>query len=211
MHDATAVEPPNPRRHPLSLAVIRAGLPSLYEAALAIASALLLVLAFPNFDFWWLAWIGLAPLVLAAARARRALTALFLGMLWGTVFFYGTCWWLTYPMIHYGHVSAWLAYPLLVLPVVFASLFPGLACAAVSRTTLRFGSAAIFVAPLIWVAFDWLRYVITGQVWNAIGYSQAFHAQLIQPARWGGIYAVTFLMVMTSTAIIFACLKRTTL
>jgi apolipoprotein N-acyltransferase len=208
MHDAPAVEPPNQRRHLLSHSVVRAGVPSFFEAALAIASALLLILAFPNFDFWWLAWIGLAPLIFAVAKTRKALTAFFLGMLWGTTFFYGTCWWLTYPMIHYGNVPAWLAYPLLLLPVVFVSVFPGLACAALSRTILKFGSAAIFVAPLIWVTFDWLRYMVTGQVWNALGYSQAFHAQLIHSARWGGVYAVTFLIVMTSTAIIFACLRK---
>jgi apolipoprotein N-acyltransferase len=209
MHDAPAVEPPNHGRRPLSHSIIYASLPSFFEAALAITSALLLVLAFPNFDFWWLAWIGLAPLIFAVATTRKALTAFFLGVLWGSIFFYGTCWWLTYPMIHYGHVSAWLAYPLLLVPVVFVSLFPGLACTALSRTILRFGSAAIFAAPLIWVAFDWLRYVITGQVWNAIGYSQAFLPFFIQPARWGGVYAVTFLMAMNSTAVIFAFLRRT--
>jgi apolipoprotein N-acyltransferase len=209
MHDAPAVEPPNQGRQPLSHSVIRAGLPSFFEAALAIASALLLVLAFPNFDFWWLAWIGLAPLICAVAITRKALTAFFLGILWGTIFLYGTCWWLTYPMIHYGHVSAWLAYPLLLLPVVLVSLFPGLACAALSRAILRFGSAAIFTAPLIWVAFDWLRYVISGQVWNAIAYSQAFHPFFIQPASWGGVYAVSFLLVTGNAAIAFALIRRT--
>ena len=211
MHDAPAVEPPNQGRHPLSHSVIRAGLPSFSEAALAVTSALLLILAFPNFDFWWLAWIGLAPLIFAVARTRKALTAFFLGVLWGTLFFYGTCWWLTYPMIHYGHVSAWLAYPLLLLPVVFVSLFPGLACAALARTILKFGSAAVFAAPLIWVAFDWLRYVITGQVWNALGYSQAFHPFFIQPARWGGVYAISVLLVTVNAAFAFALVRQTVL
>ena len=209
MQDAPAVEPPNEGRHPLSHSRIRAGLPSFVEATLAIASALLLILAFPNFDFWWLAWIGLAPLLFAVATTRKALTVFFLGILWGTVFFYGTCWWLTYPMIHYGHVSSWLAYPLLLLPVVFVSLFPGLACAAISRTISRFGDAALFAAPLIWVTFDWLRYVITGQVWNALGYSQAFHPFFIQPAKWGGVYAITFLLVTANAAFAFAPARRT--
>lgn len=210
MHDA-AVEPPNTRRLPLFLPLIRASIPTWFEAALAVSSAVLLVLAFPNFDFWWLAWIGLAPLLWVVAKARTSRTAFFLGMLWGTIFFYGTCWWLTYPMIHYGHVSAWLAYPLLLLPVVLVSTFPGLACAFISRVVTRFGSPAIFAAPLIWVSMDWVRYVITGMAWNTLGYSQAFHAQLIQPARWGGVYAVTFLIVMTSTAGTFAFLRRTTI
>lgn len=209
MHDALAVEPPKPRRFPLSLTSVRAGVPSLLEAALAASSAFLCVLAFPNLDLWWLAWIGLAPLIFVVARTGNALRAFALGLLWGTIFFYGTCWWLTYPMIHYGHVPAVLAYVLLLVPVVFVAAFPGLACAFLSRVITRFGTGAVFLAPLIWVSFEWLRYPTTGQVWNALGYSQAFHPSFIQPARWGGVYAISFFIVTVNSAIAFALVRRT--
>ena len=206
MIEALAVDAPKQLRPPLVLTFIRASAPSLREAALASSSAVLLVLSFPNFDLWWLAWIGLAPLLFAVAMASRIRSAFVLGLLWGTIFFYGTCWWLTYPMIHYGGVSAWLAYPLLFLPVILVSVFPALACASLARIISRFGVAAIFTAPILWVSFDWLRYVVTGQVWNAIGYSQAFHPALIQSAHVGGVYAVTLLVVVVNAA--FALLIR---
>ncbi len=205
MDDASAGAPPNRGR----LITFRARLPTLYEAAPATASALLLILAFPNFDLWWLAWIGLAPLLFAVARTRQSQTAFLLGMLWGTIFFYGTCWWLTYPMIHYAHVPAWLAYPLLLLPVVFVSVFPGLACAFVSRIVGRFGIAAILTAPLVWVSFELMRYLVTGLAWNAIGYSQAFHPEVILPARWGGVFAISFLVVTVNAVLVFALIRRT--
>ena len=208
MNEALAADAPKGRRWPLSLTSLRASVPSVRETALASGSALLLVLAFPNFDIWWLAWIGLAPLLFAVATTSRNRGAFLLGLIWGTIFFYGTCWWLTYPMIHYGGVSAWLAYPLLLLPVVFVSAFPALACACISLVVKRFGSAAIFAAPILWVSFDWVRYVVTGQVWNALAYSQAFHPAFIPAAKWGGVYAATFLCVLPASAIAQAVVRR---
>src|SRR5688572_25684252 len=143
MSEVLATEPPIQRRRPLFLTAIRASAPSLREFGLASSSALLLVLSFPNFDLWWLAWIGLAPLLFAVATTSRKRTAVVLGLIWGTIFFYGTCWWLTHPMIHFAGVPPWLAYPLLLLPVVFVSVFPAAACASISLVVQRFGGAAI--------------------------------------------------------------------
>jgi apolipoprotein N-acyltransferase len=208
MTEALAGNAPIEARRPPVFTFIRDSLPSRWQAAMAAGSAILLILAFPNFGLWWLAWIGLAPLLLAIATTSRNRIAFVLGLLWGTVFFYGTCWWLTYPMIHYGGVSAWLAYPLLLLPVVFVSVFPALACLSISVVVKRFGAAAIFTASIIWVAFDWLRGAVTGMDWNALGYSQAFHPMMIQPASLGGTYAVTLLIVLTNAAIAFSLVRQ---
>src|ERR1051325_6800412 len=127
MSETLAGIAPIEARRPLVLSLIRESVPSMREAAMASGSAVLLILAFPNFEFWWLAWIGLVPLLFAVATTSRKRTAFVLGLIWGTVFFYGTCWWLTYPMIHYGGVSAWLAYLLLLLPIILVALFAALA------------------------------------------------------------------------------------
>lgn len=178
------------------------------EASLVTGSALLTVLSFPDFDLWFLAWVSLVPLLIVVARAnfRNAFVA---GWLWGTIFFYGTCWWLTYPMIHSAQFRAWIAYPLLLIPIAFVALFPALACALLSRMTGALGASAILLAPPLWVSSEWLRYVVTGQLWNAIGYSQAVHPFLIQSARWGGVYAVGFLIVMANAAVASAALRPT--
>ena len=170
---------------------------------------MLTVLSFPDFDLWFLAWISVAPLLIVVARALTARRALVAGWLWGTIFFYGTCWWLTYPMIHYAHISAWFAYPLLLLPILLVAVFPALCCAFASRFIARFGATALMLIPFLWVSFDWLRYIVTGQVWNAIGYSQAFHPRLIQSAGLGGVYAVSFLIVMTNALLAYLILRKT--
>jgi apolipoprotein N-acyltransferase len=206
MHEAVAVEAPR-RKLPI-VAAARASIPTLAESSLVIASALLLILAFPNFELWPLAWIGLVPFLMVVIRPLPAGRAFLLGWLWGAIFFYGTCWWLAYPMIHYAHISAWLAYPLLVLPIALVALFPALFSLFLSQLVARFGVGAVFVAPFIWVACEWARYGVTGQLWNALGYSQAFAPLLIQSARWGGVYAVSFLSITANTALAFALLRR---
>src|SRR5258706_8995991 len=187
---------------------IRASLPTPAEASLVSGSALLTVLSFPDFDLWFLAWISLTPLLIVIARSVTTRRAFVAGWLWGTIFFYGTCWWLTYPMIHYAHISAWLAYPLLLLPILVVALFPALFSLSLSRLVVRFGAEATLAAPLLWVTFEWARYAVTGQLWNSLGYSQAFEPLLIQPARWGGVYAVSFLILTANVALTLAFLDR---
>src|SRR5688572_16877286 len=88
--------------------------PTWKNAALAILSAILLILAFPDFDLWFLAWFGLVPLFWAIEREKEsALRSFILGWLWGFVFFTGTCWWLTFAPITYAGFPTVVAYLLL--------------------------------------------------------------------------------------------------
>jgi apolipoprotein N-acyltransferase len=205
MHEAVALEAPHRR---FSTAA-RASTSALAEVSLVSGSALLTVLSFPNFDLWFLAWIGLVPLLVVLTRPLTARQTFLLGWWWGMVFFYGTCWWLTYSMTHYGHIPFWLAYPLLLLPVALVAFFPALFCVMLGRLINRFGLSALFAAPLIWVSTELARYAVTGLLWNALGYSQAFHPWLIQSAGFGGVYAISFLVMMANAAVAFALLRRT--
>ena len=72
------------------------------EWGAAAASAILLILSFPNFEFSSLAWIALVPLLVVIAKRPSPLHAFILGWAVGSIFFYATCYWLTYSMIHYG-------------------------------------------------------------------------------------------------------------
>ncbi|HEY9286290.1 MAG TPA: apolipoprotein N-acyltransferase, partial [Pyrinomonadaceae bacterium] len=149
----------------------------------------------------------LVPLVLAAARARPA-QAFALGWLWGALFFYGSCWWLTHSMIHYGGLPAPLAFALLLPVTIVVGVFPALWALLLARAAGRWGTRSLALAPFAWAALEWLRLAATGQLWNAVGYSQAYQPALIQPAAWGGVYAVGFLAVTTNAAVAFALLRR---
>jgi apolipoprotein N-acyltransferase len=171
-------------------------------------SAALLVAAFPNFGLWWLAWVALTPLLYAVTRAQRAREAFMLGWLAGTIFFIASCYWLTYAMIRYGGLPAPAAYAALVPPGLAVGFFPALVCASLARLARRWGAWALLAAPFLWTAGEWLRFQITGQLWNALGYSQAFRPALIQAASWGGVYAVSFLLVTINAALALVFLRR---
>jgi apolipoprotein N-acyltransferase len=173
-----------------------------------VLSAFLLILSFPDFNLWPLAWVGLVPLLVAVARVGRTRQAFMLGWTWGALFFYGSCWWLTHSMIHYGGLPRPLAYALLVPIVVIVGLFPATFALALAHLRARWGFYALVAAPFIWAASEWARLGATGQLWNAVGYSQAFHPALIQTATWGGVYAVGFLILTINAAVTLTFLKR---
>jgi len=190
---------------------VRIEAPSPAEWIGATITALLLVLSFPDFNFPFLAWIALVPLLIMIARRPRGFSVFVLGWFTGTVFFYASCYWLTYSMIHYGGLSSPLAYLLLLPGAVVVGLFPGLAMLATATALRRWSTPAIFFAPLFWAACEWARLEVTGQLWNALGYSQAemFNGLAIGLARWGGVYAISFLLVLINCAITFVLVRRT--
>ena len=179
------------------------------EWSAAGATALLLILSFPNFELYPLAWIALVPLLVVIAKHPSPRRAFILGWISGTVFFYATCYWLTYSMIHYGGLPAALAYVLIIGPTVIVGIFPGLFALMLALSVKKWGLWALLLAPILWTAFEWTRLGVTGQLWNALGYSQAYHWYLTQPARWGGVYAVSFLIVAINSIVALLILRRT--
>jgi apolipoprotein N-acyltransferase len=135
--------------------------------------------------------------------------AFLLGWLFGWVFFFGSCYWLTYSIIHYGGFSPLVAYALLIPGAVVLGVFPATFALLITQVIKRWGSSAVLLVPLFWAPIEWARLAVTGQLWNAIGYSQAFHPALIGTARWGGVYAVGFLIVLVNSACAHAAIKRT--
>ena len=172
-------------------------------------TTLLLIFAFPNFELYFLAWIALVPLLVVIARRPSPLKAFLLGWATGSVFFYATCYWLTYSMIHYGGVPTVLAYVLLIPPTVVVGVFPGVFAALTAHALRKWGYLALLLAPIFWTALEWVRLGVTGQLWNALGYSQAYHPFLIQPAKWGGVYVISFFIVAINAVVALLVMRRT--
>ena len=204
MPDTVTPAQVNPRRRAQLLAImarLRSLAPSLAVCSAAILSAALLIVSFPDFDVWPLAWLALVPLFLLVSRRPQPGRAFFLGWIFGTVFFYGSCYWLTYSMIHFGRIRSWLAFALLLPGAVILGIFPAIFTFALARAIRKWGPSALFLAPPLWSALEWGRLETTGQLWNAIGYSQAYHPLLIQTAGWGGVYMVGFWIVLANSVL----------
>ena len=188
----------------MKFSAVKAKLPTLVNSLLAVLSAVVLTLAFPNMDLWFLAWFALIPLFLAVEREKESITKSFiLGWLFGISFFLGTCWWLTYALIHYGGIPAVISYLLLFLATLLVGIFSAIFGAIFSIFLKHFGNYGYFSAPFLWTATEFLRFNLTGNNWNAIGYSQAFQPHLIELANVGGVYLIGFLIGLTNIYIIF--------
>lgn len=185
-------------------------LPGWKNALLALLSSLLLILAFPDFEYWFLAWFALVPLMWAVEREKESTEKSFvLGWLFGTLFFFGTCWWLAYAPIHYAAFPPLLAYSLVFLACLGAGIFPGVFAAVLSILFRRFGSIAVLAAPFVWVFTEFLRYWFTGNNWNALGYSQAFSSALLLASNAGGVLLVSWLCASLSASVLIIAFQKT--
>ncbi len=196
-------------------------LPSWKNAHLAILAAVLLILSFPDFEYWFLAWFALVPLMWAVEREKASIVRSFVvGWLFGTVFFFGTCWWLTFAPITYAGFPWPLAYFLMLCVSVAVGLFPALFAGILAVLLRRFGSGAFLAAPLVWVFTEFLRYWLTGNNWNALAYSQALNS-MYEPslsslisfeafflARFGGVPLVSFIGMIPNTLIAAVLILR---
>ncbi|MFH1407196.1 MAG: apolipoprotein N-acyltransferase, partial [Candidatus Omnitrophota bacterium] len=155
---------------------------------LAVFSGVLLALAFSARNPWFLAWIGLIPLLSAIKGASRK-RAFLLSYLCGIVFFAGTIYWV-----------AWVTYAGTAALVLYLALYLGLFGLFAARFIP--GRYSMVVIPALWVSLEFIRsHAFTGFGWAVLGYSQYKVLGVIQIADILGAYGVSFLIVMANVAI----------
>ncbi len=119
---------------------------------LALASAALLVLAFPRFDIVWLAPVALAPLLVAVARERRPGRRFLLGWGAGVVYWFGVCYWIQFVLAFHGGLGDAAGWAVFLLFCVAKALHMGV-FALLAGILMRRWWAAPAVAAL-WVAIE---------------------------------------------------------
>jgi apolipoprotein N-acyltransferase len=162
-----------------------------FVVLLPLVSALLTTLSLPSFDFGYLAWIALAPL-LYGLRRHGALAGAGLGWLYGCAFGATSFFWITaIPGLNTVRFAT------LVLVFSLYYLAFGLAYAAASR---RLGSWMIVGAPMLWVSFEYLRGSASflAYPWNFLAHSQYQYLPVIQISDLAGAYGVSFVLVMVN-------------
>lgn len=160
-------------------------LPLPVAVAAALLAGLAMLAAFPPYDVWWLAPVGVA-LLGAAAHRRRLRTGAGLGMLAGLVFFLPL---LSWTNLHLSN-TPWLL--LSVFESGYLALL-GLATSSISGLVDRFRWAWPLMTGALWVAQEALRGRVPfgGFPWGRLAFSQA-DSPLLGLAAWGGTPLVTF-------------------
>ncbi len=169
----------------------------------SILSGLLLVASFPPLEWSAAAWIALVPLMLAA-RAVAPRRALALGFLAGVVFWICSINWLRYVTAP-GWIGLSLYCALYTMPPAVLFSWWGRRWGTTGGST---NLALIMAVSIVWVASEYVRSVLlTGFPWNPLGASQYGNLLIIQNARWGGVYAVSALVVWMNAAIALTILR----
>jgi apolipoprotein N-acyltransferase len=179
-----------------------------WRDGLALLSGLLLFLSFPKFGHGAVAWIALAPLLMAIPGTRGRESAR-LGYVTGATSAVGVLYWTALVVMQFGGLSLPMGLTVMMLLCLTVALFPALFGWAVGRLCATFGRAGLFLAPAVWVATEILRaYTMFRFPWCLLGYSQYQNLPMIQLASATGVYGVSFLVALSSAALAFAVGER---
>jgi apolipoprotein N-acyltransferase len=164
-----------------------------------------LALAFPQPGWWWLALVGLVPLLLLAMTAPSGREAAVRAWLGGTGFFLAVNAFL-WPAVGPFMVPLAMLLAVLWLPVgwLARSLLGGPARPAPARL-----AAAMVLVPSAFVAGEALRsWEGLGGPWGLLGASQWNAPALLSVAAIGGIWGLSFLLVAVNVAVAAAAGPR---
>ncbi|NQV30309.1 MAG: apolipoprotein N-acyltransferase [Candidatus Marinimicrobia bacterium] len=164
---------------------------------LAILSGLLLTLSFPPFDMFFVAWVAWLPLWVALQQIgwQRGFK---LGYITGFIFTLTSLNWIA----NNSGTSFLVAFASMMGSVAYMSLWFGLFGLIIARAGRNLGSKGLWLAPIFWVSIEFI-YSYHGFTlafpWLSLAMTQNFALPIQQLAEYGGIYAVSFWVVMLNT------------
>jgi len=176
----------------------------------------LLILAFPSFNYYLLAWVGLLPLYFLV-RNLKWYKAWLGGFVWGYGWSVALCWWLGeieffIPLGISFVLACFFAFWAVTVPIMRRYMFVPVKVQLEGYETEQkyykshnFYLAEIFSALFLaswWCVIEWTRsWLFTGLPWNLMAVSQWNQYPLIQICSYTGIYGVSFLIVFFNIAI----------
>lgn len=177
---------------------------------LTAAGGTAILLSFPRFDQFWLAWFA-ATFMILAFHGRGFRQAFGLGMIAGFIANMGGFYWISNMLREFAHLPMWLSWVITCLLIAYQGVYYALAAgvsAAIVRKYPRLPWLAVF--PAAYTAFEFVYPLIFP--WYAGNGQQLFYAA-IQIADLGGAPAISFMLMLIGAAlaeIVAARMKRET-
>ena len=154
-------------------------------------SGLLFAIAFPPLDMWYVAWVGLVPL-LVMLRSASWHVALLAAFLFGVVACALHVWWMNlvpaFPALAFLTIICYAA--------IFFGIF-GLVYRLLTRYPVWF---EVVGAALVWTGLEYLRSNLgfLSIPWVLAGYTQYTTIPVLQFASLASVYGVSFLVVIVN-------------
>ncbi len=165
--------------------------------ALAILTAVLLILIHPGADLPWIAPFALAPLLLALRLKRPGLRGGFaLGFAAGMVYWFVHCNWIQFVLEVHGGMGRWGGWGCFLLFCAYKALHLGVFSAIAPRLMGRWWSPAAIAA--LWAGIE-RTHGTFGFAWLTLGNAATAIAPYIAP--YAGVYALSFLLALIAAAI----------
>jgi apolipoprotein N-acyltransferase len=173
--------------------------------AILFLTGALLTTTFAPFDYSFLVPVVLLPLLYVYASTSPR-DAGWLSFWFGFGLFLSGTYWIYISVVIFGEAPTWIAIVLMIGLVLIMSGYLFATGWFISRLSYDKPWLLLTVAPATWVAIEWARgWILTGFPWLAIGYSQVDTPF----AGWApvlGVYGVSFMTMLSVTAILVALL-----
>ena len=162
----------------------------------AIASGVLVFLAFPGWNVHFLIWFALVPVLIALANATVA-QAFWFGLLGGTVTNAGGFHWMTTMLAEFGHLPAPVTWAILLLQAITQGLTLALGLALWRWLALRGAPGAVAAWLALWAGEATIPMIFPWFMGNAL----SPELPMIQIADLGGVHLISALVFAVNVAI----------
>lgn len=173
--------------------------------ALAVVSAILLVLCHPPYDFTWLAPVALAPLLIAVTRTANWKQSLLLGCICGALYWAGICYWIEWTLSQYAGVPKAGAVVLFVMFCLAKSLQMGVFALVARQFAKTFWTLPLTAAA--WTAIEWTHGVM-GFEWLNLGNAGSEMSLPLRLAPVTGVWGLSFFFALAGAALAAVALRR---
>lgn len=165
-----------------------------------VGSAVVHAGAFPPWEHSWLAWCALIPFFLAL-RGLTPGQGFAAGWLWGTAAIWVVAHWVPAALRFYYEQPWWFAILFCVIgsQVLWGTYYAAFGTAAAIILRHTSGAVQVVLVAAAWVVAELARaHWLTGEPWMLLGYGLVSDLRMIQVADLGGVYLVSFVVVVAN-------------
>jgi apolipoprotein N-acyltransferase len=177
----------------------------LSHTGLALVSAILLLLLFPNFDIHWLAPIALTPILIAVARTPLGWQRFLFGWAAGILYWFFLCNWIQFVLEVDGGMGRWGGWASFVLFAVLKGLH--MAVFSFLAGLLMQRSYAIPAVGALWTGLE-RTHATFGFTWLDLGNAGIGMSLPLRLAPIFGVYGLSFVFAMLSVGLALVILRR---
>ncbi|MFW6287892.1 MAG: apolipoprotein N-acyltransferase [bacterium] len=169
---------------------------SLYILSIISGIIIALPLSYPG--LYLLSWVGLVPFLYGIKKVSdfNYFTYFKAGSIFGFTIIFSSSFWLYYPLVeHSGLPWLFAVFLFLLLFILFGFIYGIWACLFVY--VKKPGKISPFWLAISWVSIEYLRFRFLSELpFGFIAYTQSNFTSLLQFAEFGGIYIISFIVLL---------------